>query len=141
MGVTLADDIAWALPSLRAEAEARMVDACTISHAGTDDTTFDPNTGTYIDAADSTVYSGPCEIQVSDGLNAQQSDTGATLVTDTRVTLKIPVSVTGVEIGDLATITTATNDPDLLGQTFTVIGLHAKTYATARRLQVERTST
>lgn len=140
MGVTLADDIATALPALRAEAEARMVDACTITRAGDDDTTFDPNTGTYTDAADTAVYSGKCEVQVTDGLNAQRTEAGGTEISITRVTVKVPVSVTGVERGDLVTITEATNDSDLAGQVFSVVGLHSKSYATARRLQVERTS-
>lgn len=138
--MTLADDLAWALPQLRGEAEGRMVDACTITRAGADDQTYDEATHTYTNAADSTVYSGKCEVQISDGLTASNTEAGGTEVTVTRVTVKIPVAVTGVQVGDLITITTATNDPDLLGQGFSVVGLHSKTYGTARRLQVERTS-
>jgi hypothetical protein len=138
--MTLVTDITAALPGLRAEAEAMMVDACTITHAGTDDTTFDPDTGTYTNDADSTVYTGPCQVQVSDGLTAQQTEAGGAELTVTRVMVKIPVTATGVQVGDLVTITTATNDADLEGQVFTVVGLHAKTFATSRRLQVERTT-
>lgn len=136
--MTLADDLAWALPELRTEAEGRMVDACRITRAGVGDTVFDPETGTYTDGTDATVYSGKCEIQVTDGLNARQSETGGTEIIATRVTVKVPVSTTGIRINDVVTITTATNDADLLGQRFTVVGLHAKTFGTARRLQVER---
>ncbi len=139
--MTLGADIAETLPLLRAEAEGRMVDACTITAAGEGDTTFDPDTGTYTDAADTTVYTGKCEVQISDGLTAEQSEAGGTQIGVVRVTVKIPVSATAVHRGHVVTITAATNDPTLVGQRFTVIGGHGKTYATSRRLQVERITT
>ena len=138
--MSLVDDIRHALPLLRAEAEGRMVDACTITRAGSGDTTFDPNTGTYTDAADTTIYTGRCEVQVSDGLNAQTSDVGGHLVTDMRVTVKVPMSVDGVWVGDVVTITASELDPDLVGKTYRVLGTFAKSFATARRLQVEEVS-
>lgn len=138
--MTLADDITAALPALRAEAEGRMVDACIITESGAEPT-FDGETGEYGDPeAPTVVYSGACEVQVSDGLNARQTEAGGTEVTLSRVTVKIPMSATGVQVGHVVKITASEHDPDLVDQKFTVLAGFAKTFATARRLQVERIS-
>lgn len=137
--MSLVDDILTTLPFLRSEAEKRMVDACTITRGGGDDT-FDSSTGTYTTPAGSEVYSGDCEVQVSDGLNAREAEAGGAEITVSRVTVKIPISVEGVTEGDLVTITASLLDPDLVGQKFRVIAGFAKTFATCRRLQVERTT-
>lgn len=138
--MTLADDITAALPLLRTEAEGRMVDSCTITRP-TDEETFDDTTGTYDDTDTSTIYTGKCEVQLSDGLNARGTNTGGSDVTITRLTVKIPVSATGVKVGDLVTITVGTHDPTLVDSKFAVVAGHAKTFATARRLEVERVTT
>lgn len=135
--MSLIDDIRAALPGFRAEVEGRMVDACTITRAGVNDTTFDPDTGVYTDAADSTVYTGRCEIQVSDGLNANTTEAGGQVVVDQRVTLKIPMAVEDIRPDDVVTITASELDPDLVGKTYRVMAGFAKSFATARRLQVE----
>lgn len=138
--MTLAADIALHLPALRAEAEARMVDACTITRP-TDEETFNDTTGTYDTSGVETIYSGRCEVQLSDGLNARGTEAGGSDVSITRLTVKIPVSAVGVQVDDLVTITAATWDVDLAGQKFGVIAGHSKTHATARRLEVERITT
>jgi len=46
--VSLGDDIAAELPALRREAEALMVDSCTITRAGSGGSTIDENTGAVI---------------------------------------------------------------------------------------------
>lgn len=138
--MTLADDIATALPLLRMEAEARMVDACTITRP-TDVETFDDEAGDYDAVGNSTVYTGKCEVQLSDGLTARASEAGGSDVTVSRLTVKIPVSATGVKVNDLVTITRSTFDTDLATLRFAVIAGHSKTYATARRLEVERVTT
>lgn len=135
--MSLASDVAAALPLLRAEAEALMVDSCTITRDG-GAPTFDPNTGTYTDPAGSTVYTGACQVQLSDGLSARSSEAGGTELITSRVTVKIPVSATGVRVGDVVTITAATLDPDLVDHRYVIAAEHAKTFATARRLEVER---
>lgn len=116
-----------------------MVDACTITRSG-GDPVFDPNTGTYTTPAGSTIYTGACEVQISDGLNAQTFEAGGQVITERRVTLKVPMSVEDVRVDDIATITASMLDPDLVGQTFRVMGTFAKSFSTARRLQVEGTS-
>ena len=122
----------------RIAAEARMVDACTITRGG-GAPTFNPNTGTYTNTAGTTIYVGPCEVQISDGLNAQTSEAGGQVVTDRRVTVKVPMSVEGVRVDDVVTITASELDPDLVGQSFRVMTGFAKSFATARRLQVQAT--
>lgn len=135
--VSLVHDIIEALPQFRAEAEARMVDACTITRGG-GAPVFDPNTGMYTTPAGTTVYTGPCEVQISDGLTARQADAGGTDVTLSRLTVKVPISVEGIQIDDTVTITASLLDPDLVDQDYRVEAGFAKTFATARRLQVER---
>lgn len=127
----------------RAAALTRMQDTCTVTRAGAPET-FNSTTGEYISAQPpSTIYSGSCEVQVSDGLNAREAEAGGTELTVSRVTVKVPVSATGIRVNDVVTITAVhpDGDADLVGQKFTVIGPHGKTFATARRLQVERVST
>lgn len=133
----LAHDIAAALPQLRAEAEARMVDACRLAHPATEPT-FDPDTGEWDPGTTTVYYEGPCEVQSSDSLTVRTVEAGEEVVTVHRVTLKVPVAVTGVEIGDTAEITASVFDPDLVGAAFRVTSGHEKSYATARRLRVER---
>lgn len=124
----------------RSAADARMVDTCTVTRGGGDDT-LNPTTGAYTTPDDTILYTGQCEVQISDGLNTQTSDAGGQLVTQRRVTVKVPISVTDVEVDDIVTVTSSALDADLVGQTFRVVGTFAKTFATARRLQVEGTST
>lgn len=132
----LAYDIARALPGLRREAEGRMIDTCTIRRPG-GDPVFDPDTGDYIDPPSTVVYSGKCEVQISDGLTASTAEAGGTEITARRLALKVPVSVTGIKVDDLVTIDACVNDSELVGSQFRVIAGHAKTWATARRLHVE----
>lgn len=124
----------------RIAAEARMVDACTVTRP-TAGEAFDATTGTYDTIGTSTVYSGPCEVQLSDGLNARGTEAGGSDVTISRLTVKIPVSATGVRVDDLVTVTSSTFDEELAGQKFAVVAGHSKTFATARRLEVERVTT
>jgi len=123
----------------RIAAEMRMLDACTITRSGGADT-FNPTTGVYTTPAGSAVYTGKCEVQVSDGLNARDTEVGGQEITLTRLTVKVPMSVEDVQVDDVVTITASLLDPDLVGQTFRVIEGFAKSFATARRLQVERTT-
>lgn len=132
----LVDDILATLPQLRTEAEGRMVDACTITRAS-GDPTFDENTGTYTPASTSSIYTGPCEVKITDSLTVQVEEAGGGVAPVARLTVKVPASVENVRIGDLVTITSSLLDPELVGRVFTVNALHYKTFATSRRFQVE----
>lgn len=120
----------------RRAAEALMADTCVITRAG-EGPVFDPSTGTYTDAAGGPVYDGPCRVQVTDSLNARTPEAGGDLVTVQQLVLQVPVAATGVKVGDVATLITAKHDPDLINRKYRVVATHAKTHATARRLQCE----
>lgn len=120
----------------RALAEELFVDTCTIvERAGRG--TF--AAGTFTPPAETPVYDGPCQVQVTDSLNAQTPDVGERQVTLLRTVVKVPVSATGIRVGHVVTITTvgAPSDPELVDREFRIEATHAKTYATARRLQCE----
>lgn len=115
----------------RAAAEALMVDTCTITRADGTETT-DPGTG-IVTPGGSTIYTGPCRVQVR-ALVAQSPEAGEVQLSVGQVEMQIPMAVTGVRTGDVATILTAALDPDLVGRRFRVSVPAHKTHATARRL-------
>lgn len=135
----LAHDVAAILPGLRAEAEAMMVDACTIVDPALASTqgAFDPDTGTYgTTPADGVVYQGRCKVKVTT-VDATEVDAAGQRRVVQRHELHLPVAdSTTVKSGHVATVDTATNDPALQDRRFRVVGLHHETNATARRLEV-----
>lgn len=136
----LGADIGAALPDLRAAAESKMIDTCTIVEVTT---SGDPDPATSLPAeARTTVYAGRCEYRAADTQARSVDSAGRQLVQQGAV-LKIPVDAPGsaaVRVGHIATITLATNDPTSAPVVVTVSGTHQQTYATARRLPVEVTS-
>lgn len=100
----------------RAAAERRMVDTCTIRRAGT------------------TIYTGRCEVVQDDG--GEAADDADTFAVNTGTRLRLPVSLTGLELGDEATIDASPRDPDLVGTVYRIQGIARETNATARRVMV-----
>jgi len=119
----------------RAAAEALMVDTCRIGVLGP--AAFDSATGTYTPGTIDPVYTGKCRVQVRDGLNAQDPEVGERQITLQPLVLAVPIAATGIAVDQVAEILTATLDPELVGSRFRVVATHAKTHATARRLQCE----
>lgn len=122
----------------RAAAEAGMVDHCVIRRVIARNT--DPDTGEitpqYLYPHP---YAGPCRIQ-QDKAQAQRHDVGEDHQLMLRLELQLPMSATGLEVGDEVTITAAAHDGDLVGRVLLISDLAHKTHATARRVQcVERT--
>ena len=116
----------------RAAAERAMADTCVIRRR-TDTTTDDFSgvaTPTY-----ATLYTGKCRMQQNTP-SAQQLDVGEDRVLLQPFVLSVPISVTGIQPGDQATVT-ASLDPDLVGRVFLVKAVAHKTNLTARRLGVE----
>jgi hypothetical protein len=130
----LGDAIAAALPEMRAEAESLMVDSCTITRGGSA-TTIDEDTGVVGSGSATTVYFGKCRLQTR---NVQPNTTaaGETEYSLLAYVLQVPMSVVGVAIGDVVTVT-GTLDDDLDARRFTVTGVVHKTHLTARRLALE----
>lgn len=133
----IASMAADALTEGRATAEALMVDACTISRGPFSPGTFDPVTGVWTDPASTVIYAGVCQVQVSDGLTAREVEVAQTEITAMRLTVKVPIAAVGVLVDDEVTVTAAVHDPDLVAKSFRVVATHTKSFATARRLQVE----
>lgn len=111
----------------RTMAEAGMRDTCTIrrvTSTTTDD--FSGNvTPTY-----ATLYTGKCRVQQSTP-TATRVDAGQDSVLLLALTVQLPMSATGLQVGDQITIDTSI-DPDLTGRVFLVESLAHKTDATAR---------
>jgi hypothetical protein len=121
----------------RAAAEASMVDACTIRRRATGGTT-DPDTG-YPTQAWTDLYAGKCRVQQATA-QAQGEDVGEDRLLLIRLEVQLPMTVTGLKVGDEITVTASVSDPDLPGRVFLVHDLAHKTDATSRRVQVlERT--
>lgn len=119
----------------RTAAERLMVDTCTIRRRG-GGSTVDDDTG-VITPNRSTVYTGKCRVQQQTA-QAQQETPGEDFQLLVRLEVQLPMSVTGVQVGDEIEVTASALDPDLVGQVFVVRDLFAKTHATARRIGVTR---
>lgn len=130
-------EVGPALAILRQEAESLMVDACTVSRK-TGQTT-NPSTGVVSDTYADPFYSGRCKVQARD-VEPTTPEAGDRAYTVLRLTVHLPMSVTGVEVGDRITVTSSTHDPDLVGRNFRVVAPFHKSFATARRVPVEETA-
>jgi hypothetical protein len=127
---------ATALARGRLAAEAGMVDACTVTRVGTRVT--DTTTGEVTEPT-STLYTGQCRVQQAQA-QATEETVGEDHLLLLRLEVQLPMSVTGLEVGDLITITASVHDPDLPGRVFRIHDLAHKTHATSRRVQcVEKT--
>ncbi len=115
-------------------AEELMVDTCTIRRKT--GTALNETTGKYTDTT-ATIYTGMCKIQ--DRVIQGEVEAGGRQVVILSSFLHVPMSVTTVQVDDVAEIT-ASQDPAAVGRKLRVAQLFYKSYATARRLQVEDTA-
>jgi hypothetical protein len=81
------------------------------------------------------IYAGKCRV-MSWAVATTSPNVGQQRVDLLRMDLHVPTSVAGVEVNDVATITSS-RDPDLVGRRLRVDNLAHKTDATARRFPVE----
>lgn len=138
--------IEFSLPTLRAEAEAMMVDTCLITREAVegdpeyvDASTIDPDTGQYPEQGRVTVYEGKCRLQVKSLIaGSSESDAGdrAYVVQDAELQLPVDDSI-DVRVGHVAEVVSASHDAALVGRQLTVRALHQKTHATSRRLRMQ----
>jgi hypothetical protein len=125
-----------ALPELRSMAESLMTDTVTVRRA-TGETTQDPDTGSTVPVyAD--LFTSKCKVQARN-LTALTAEAGGRTATTVRLELHLPLSADAVKAGDVAEITAvgALSDVQLLGRKFRITAPVAKSYATARRYEVE----
>ena len=132
----------------RRAAEALMRDEVVIYRPGSPVT--DPDTGNVTTPLVE-VYAGPCKVQQTISQSANPN-AGGHVFTVQQARLDIPVSVTGVAVGDVAVASFADlatfpdgsfpGDSEFPGavrtMTFRVVELFDKSYATAQRLRVEQ---
>lgn len=117
----------------RVAAEALMRDACAIARGGSDPVT-DPETGAVTYPEGLAFYTGACRVQLPN-VAEREVDAGERQWTEQAALVVVPMSVTGVRVGDVVTVTASALDADLVGRKYTVVGLMHKTHATARRLR------
>lgn len=116
----------------RVAAEAGMTDTVTIRRRTSQGT--NPDTGVTT-AIRTTIYTGRCRVQIRGrGVSRPEEDIGQQHMLLLQVELQLPMSVTGLRVGDEATIDASFNDPDLVGRVLRVQDLNHKTDATARRV-------
>lgn len=118
----------------RALAESLMTDACEIRRPSTSSTELDDATGEYVTTPGALLYAGACRVVVPAAVE-QLHAAGEHVWTTQRAVVSIPVSVTGISVGDELVITAAELDAELVGVTYRVTAEHHATHATARRLR------
>lgn len=122
----------------RRQAEAGMVDTCTIERII--GVTTDPDTGQTTDVmADEPVYVGRCRLREITAAMAREANPAPSVHQAMRYrVLQLPVvGSEGIEAGDVVTLTTCVNDPDMVGRTLVVRDQSGSSEQTARRLGVE----
>lgn len=122
----------------RIAALAGMTDTCTITRVTA--ASVDKVTGVTVATATAAVYSGTCKVQGPNPASATPATPGEAYQLQLPLELHIPATVTGVEPGDLVTITASVHDADLVARTFRVRELAHKSHATAHRLGIEETT-
>lgn len=126
------------LASRQRRAERAMTDTVTVSWLDpAAEPVQDPNTGS--ETVPPTVrFTSKCKVQARN-LAARAEEVGGRTATTVTVELHLPISAPAVEVGDLCEITAvgALSDVQLLGRTFRVVAPVAKSFATARRFDVE----
>lgn len=132
--MTLGDDIALALPGLRAQAESMMLSRVVIRRdLGS---VWDETSGTNVSEWQD-IYEGPARLRFPN-TQPQEGDAGGERIVDQAPTLSLPIATSGgVRVDDIATVTENAFDPSMVGLQLRVTGLHTQTHSTARRLPVE----
>ena len=118
----------------RARAESIMLDACTITRETTAYT--DPQTGQQSKNT-TTIYTGRCRIQMQVPGSASPAQPGEAYLLMLQLTVQLPIAVTGVQPGDIVTVTACPMDPELVNRKFRVQGLGHASHKTSRRLSVQ----
>lgn len=133
----IGDDLAAALPELRAQAESMMRDTVLVERYN-GGFTRDPVTLEDTPTFD-TVYDGPGRVQRSGQLSPHETVAGEVEFGVNALMVQLPLSAAGVKKGDRVTVTAVgpVSDPDLLGLVATVQANLSKSHATKRTLVCE----
>lgn len=112
-----------------------MVDACSVSRWDGSTYTFNEASGADVPLF-AAVFSSRCKVQARQ-LQASEKDAGGREATLVRLEVHLPVSAGAVQVDDRLTITASTYDAQLVGRVFRVLAPVGKSFATARRVEVE----
>lgn len=121
----LADEIARALPELRAQAESMMATPCQIDYDAAPADATDPETGAAVHDWQA-VYSGRCKVTA--GTQSQREESAGASATVSPVVVKVPAETSGVRIGDRVTTP---------GHVYTVTEVRTKTWQVSLELACE----
>lgn len=131
-------DIQPLLATGRLAHQQLMVDACTITRAGTP--TLNRTTSVLTPGSPTTLYSGPCRLKPQRVPRNEEAGERLTVVARYEVALPFASLATDdLRVGD-AVVITASGDTRLVGQPFTVLAVDFGSTATAWRITVEGTT-
>ena len=122
----------------QAAAARLMTDTCTLSAPDVEGV-LDEQTGQYTTAPGAQRYSGRCRVRPADS-QERVVEAGERPVSLRTYVVSVPVTVTGVEVGDVVRVTASVLDPDLAGVRLRVVDVPKGTHLTARRLICEEAS-
>ena len=128
----LGDDLAAALPELRAQAESMMLDTVTITRPGGTVTAED---GTVTTPAP-VVYQGRARWKPPT-TSATQSEVGAAIIVTTPGEVHIPVGAYVPEPGDIIECAASVFDPSLVGRRTVVRSRFGGSLVTAYRIPIQ----
>lgn len=117
----------------RREAEALMLDTCTITRPG--EVVTDPETGDVTNESVE-VYSGRCKVQSKDAA-LSTPDAGEATFTVVSRQVHIPANAADIRDGDVVTITASRLNAFTVGKQYRVEGFTPDTFDTAARLPVK----
>lgn len=131
--MSLVDDILRALPVFRSEAEALMLDECTITRPG--EVVTDPETGDVTNTT-TEVYAGKCKVQSKDSATSSPEAGEASFTVVSRQ-VHIPANAADIRDGDVVTLTASRLNAFTVGKQYRVSGFTPDTFDTAARLPVK----
>lgn len=137
--MSLADDVARALPEMRAAAESLMTDTCSITRgAGTP--VLNEDTGQYEGVA-TDLYEGRCRIRSGMGRSTGRN-AGDSFARVDSLDVWLPLGTVPAEgehftLGDLITVTEAPHNPHLVGARYRVLSVRDNSQTTSLRLECE----
>lgn len=124
-----------ALPILRRAAESRMTITGTVTRTAK---IRNPATGKYTESTETVIESTIARLQTYEAYE-QTPEAGAHVTVAMRMSLHLPVAVTGAEVGDYFTVVSTTDpaEAELVGRVYRIAGDFTKVDATAKRYPVE----
>lgn len=124
------------LAAARARTQQRMADACEIKRP-TGEPQTNPTDG-VVTWQYALVYQGPCRFQQATAPWAGPATVGQAGIGFSAQQVCLPMSGSeGITKDDIVTCTAAANDPDLVGRTWTVQGVHHAADKSSRRIPLQ----